>query len=162
MYILRYYLIIWFLLCCSLLVGQSDHTFLTYNLLNYEDEDDREDDFITVIEYVEPDIIIAQEVIGTSGYNHFQADVLEIIAPGEWSGATFINQSASIDIALFYRHDVFSFISTSLINTAQSAGTRDVVEWIMEHNDSGVQFNVYGLHFKASSGNANAQWKPQP
>ncbi len=159
MYILRYYLIIWFLLCCSLLVGQSDHTFLTYNLLNYEDEDDREDDFITVIEYVEPDIIIAQEVIGTSGYNHFQADVLEIIAPGEWSGATFINQSASIDIALFYRHDVFSFISTSLINTAQSAGTRDVVEWIMEHNDSGVQFNVYGLHFKASSGNANAQWR---
>jgi endonuclease/exonuclease/phosphatase family metal-dependent hydrolase len=159
MYILRYYLIIWFLLCCSLLVGQSDHTFLTYNLLNYEDEDDREDDFITVIEYVEPDIIIAQEVIGTSGYNHFQADVLEIIAPGEWSGATFINQSASIDIALFYRHDVFSFISTNLINTAQSAGTRDVVEWIMEHNDSGVQFNVYGLHFKASSGNANAQWR---
>ena len=159
MYILRHYLIIWFLLCCSLLVGQSDHTFLTYNILNYQDEDDREDDFITVIEYVEPDIIIAQEVIGTSGYNHFQADVLEIIAPGEWSGATFINQSASIDIALFYRHDVFSFISTDLVNTAQSAGTRDVVEWIMEHNDSGVQFNVYGVHLKAGSDNSNAQWR---
>jgi endonuclease/exonuclease/phosphatase family metal-dependent hydrolase len=158
-YILRHYLIIWFLLCCSLLVGQSDHTFLTYNILNYQDEDDREDDFITVIEYVEPDIIIAQEVIGTSGYNHFQADVLEIIAPGEWSGATFINQSASIDIALFYRHDVFSFISTDLVNTAQSAGTRDVVEWIMEHNDSGVQFNVYGVHLKAGSDNSNAQWR---
>jgi endonuclease/exonuclease/phosphatase family metal-dependent hydrolase len=156
---LRHYLIIWFLLCCSLLVGQSDHTFLTYNILNYQDDDDREDDFITVIEYVEPDIIIAQEVIGTSGYNHFQADVLEIIAPGEWSGATFINQSASIDIALFYRHDVFSFISTDLVNTAQSAGTRDVVEWIMEHNESSTQFNVYGVHFKASSGNANAQWR---
>ena len=159
MYILRHYLIIWFLLCCSLLVGQSDHTFLTYNILNYQDDDDREDDFITVIEYVEPDIIIAQEVIGTSGYNHFQADVVEIIAPGEWSGATFINQSASIDIALFYRHDVFSFISTDLVNTAQSAGTRDVVEWIMEHNESSTQFNVYGVHFKASSGNANAQWR---
>ena len=157
MFTLQYYLIICFLLCSSLLVGQSSQTFLTYNLLNYEDEDDREDDFITVIEYVEPDIIIAQEVIGTSGYNHFQADVLEIIAPGEWSGATFINQSASIDIALFYRHDVFSFISTDLVNTAQSAGTRDVVEWIMEHNDSGVQFNVYGVHLKASSNPPNPQ-----
>ena len=157
MFTLQYYLIICSLLCSSLLVGQSSHTFLTYNLLNYEDEDDREDDFITVIEYVEPDIIIAQEVIGTSGYNHFQADVLEIIAPGEWSGATFINQSASIDIALFYRHDVFSFISTDLVNTAQSAGTRDVVEWIMEHNDSGVQFNVYGVHLKASSNPPNPQ-----
>ena len=157
MYILRYYLIIWFLLCYSLLVGQSDHTFLTYNLLNYENEDDREDDFITVIEYVEPDIIIAQEVVSDDGFNHFQADVLDILAPGEWSGATFINQSASIDIALFYRHDVFSFISTDLVNTAQSAGTRDVVEWIMEHNDSGVQFNVYGVHLKASSNPPNPQ-----
>ena len=144
-------------LLLSQIVGQSDHVFMTYNLLNYENENDREDDFITVIEYVEPDIIIAQEVIGTSGYNHFQADVLEIIAPGEWSGATFINQSASIDIALFYRHDVFSFISTDLVNTAQSSGLRDVVEWVMEHNDSGVQFNVYGVHFKASSGGSNPQ-----
>ena len=157
MFTLQYYLIICFLLCSSLLVGQSSQTFLTYNLLNYEYEDDREDDFITVIEYVEPDIIIAQEVVGTSGYNHFQADVLDILAPGEWSGATFINQSASIDIALFYRHDVFSFISTDLVNTAQSAGTRDVVEWIMEHNDSGVQFNVYGVHLKASSNPPNPQ-----
>ena len=157
MFTLQYYLIICFLLCSSLLVGQSSQTFLTYNLLNYEDEDEREDDFITVIEYVEPDIIIAQEVVGTSGYNHFQADVLDILAPGEWSGATFINQSASIDIALFYRHDVFSFISTDLVNTAQSAGTRDVVEWIMEHNDSGVQFNVYGVHLKASSNPPNPQ-----
>ncbi len=143
----------------NLLVGQSDHTFLTYNILNYEDEDDREDDYITVIGYVEPDIIIIQEIVGEDGFNHFQSDVLDIFAAGEWSGATFINQSASIDIALFYRHDVFSFISTDLVNTAQSTGTRDVVEWVMEHNDSGVEFNVYGVHFKASSGNTNAQWR---
>jgi len=154
---LRYCFISFFFIFNSVLFGQSNHTFLTYNLLNYEDEDDREDDYITVIEYVEPDIIIAQEVVGNSGYNHFQADVLDILAPSEWSGATFINQSASIDIALFYRHDEFSFISTSLINTAQSTGTRDVVEWVMEHNDSGVQFNIYGVHFKASSGETNAQ-----
>ena len=144
-------------LLLSQIVGQSDHVFMTYNLLNYENENDREDDFITVIEYVEPDIIIAQEVIGTSGYNHFLSDVLDVFESGAWSGATFINQSASIDIALFYRHDVFSFISTDLVNTAQSSGLRDVVEWVMEHNDSGVQFNVYGVHFKASSGGSNPQ-----
>jgi endonuclease/exonuclease/phosphatase family metal-dependent hydrolase len=27
----------------------------------------------------------------------------------------------------------------------------------MEHNESGVQFNIYGLHLKASSGDSNAQ-----
>ncbi|MDP7127337.1 MAG: hypothetical protein QGI00_06910, partial [Candidatus Marinimicrobia bacterium] len=137
--------------------AQSDHTFMTYNLLNYQDENDREDDYITVIEYVEPDIIIAEEVTGQTGYDHFLSDVLEIVESGSWSGADFTNQSASQDIALYFRHDVFSFISTSLVNTAQSPGTRDVVEWVMEHNESGVQFNIYGLHLKASSGDSNAQ-----
>ncbi len=144
-------------LLLSQIVGQSDHVFMTYNLLNYENENDREDDYVTVLEYVQPDIIIAEEVTGQTGYNHFLSDVLDVFESGAWSGATFINQSASIDIALFYRHDVFSFISTDLVNTAQSAGTRDVVEWTMEHNDSGVQFNVYGVHFKASSGGSNPQ-----
>jgi len=146
-----------FTILSSLIFGQSEHTFITYNLLNYQDEDDREDDLISVIEYIEPDLIIAQEVVGQDGYDHFLTDVLEITGPGLWSGADFINQSASIDIALFYRHDIFTFINTSLINTAQSTGTRDVVEFVMEHIGSGVQFNVYGVHLKASSGGSNAQ-----
>jgi endonuclease/exonuclease/phosphatase family metal-dependent hydrolase len=130
---------------------------MTYNLLNYEDENDREDDYIAVLEFVQPDIIIAEEVTGQTGYNHFLSDVLDVFESGAWSGADFTNQSASQDIALYYRHDVFSFISTSVVSTAQSPGTRDVVEWVMEHNESGVQFNIYGLHLKASSGDSNAQ-----
>jgi len=149
--------IIFYGLLLNQIFAQSNHTFMTYNLLNYQDENDREDDFITVIEYVEPDIIIAEEVTGQSGYDHFLSDVLEEVELGAWSGADFTNQSASQDIALYYRHDVFTFISTSVVSTAQSSGLRDVVEWVMEHNDSGVQFNVYGVHFKASSGGDNAQ-----
>ncbi len=137
-------------------LAQSNHIFMSYNLLNYENEDDREDDFVTILEYVDPDVIITQEVIGTDGYNHFQTDVLDVLAPGEWSGAPFINQSASQDIALFYRQDIFSFISTALVDIAQSSSTRDGVEWIIAHNESGVQFNVYGVHFKANSGTTNA------
>lgn len=145
------------ILLLSQIVGQSNHTFMTYNLLNYQDENDREDDYVTVIEYVQPDIIIAEEVTGQTGYDHFLSDVLEVAESGGWSGADFINQSASQDIALYYRHEVFSFVSTSVVSTAQSSGLRDVVEWVIEHNDSGVQFNVYGVHFKASSGESNAQ-----
>lgn len=152
-------LLLYVLLLGGQLFGQTSHTFLTYNILNYENENDREDDYITVLEYIEPDLIIAQEVVGQEGFDNFQSDVLDVLASGEWTAATFIDQSASQDIALFYRHDVFSFISTNLINTAQSTGTRDVVEWVMEHNDSGVQFNIYGVHLKASSGNENAQWR---
>jgi len=144
-------------LLLSQIVAQSDHVFMTYNLLNYQDENDREDDYVTVLEYVQPDMIIAEEVTGQTGYNHFLSDVLDVYESGAWSGANFTNQSASQDIALYYRHDVFSFISTGVVSTAQSSGLRDVVEWVMEHNDSGVQFNVYGVHLKASSGGSNPQ-----
>ena len=130
---------------------------MTYNLLNYGDDDDRESYFQEIIGEIQPDLIVCQEVVGTTGYNHFLDDVLNIVQPNEWSGADFTNQSASQDIALYYKLEHFSFISTAVINTAQSSGTRDVVEWVMEHLESGVQFRVYSLHLKASSGNDNAQ-----
>jgi endonuclease/exonuclease/phosphatase family metal-dependent hydrolase len=151
----RYYIIFFGLL--SYTAAQSDYTFLTYNLLNYGDDDDRESYYQEIIGEIQPDLIVCQEVLGTTGYNHFLDDVLNIIQPNEWFGADFTNQSASQDIALYYKLEHFSFISTATINTAQSSGTRDVVEWVMEHLESGVQFRVYSLHLKASSGDNNAQ-----
>ena len=134
---------------------------MTYNLLNFQDEDDREDDFIAILDLVQPDLIIAQEIISQTGFIHFKSDVLEVWEPGSWSSATFTNQTASQDIALYFHHDDFTFISTDVVNTAQSSGTRNVIEWIMVHNQSDIQFNVYGVHFKASSGNSNAQQRLQ-
>jgi len=158
-YTKRYYIIFFGLL--SYVAAQSDYTFLTYNLLNYENEDDREPYYQEIIGEIQPDLIVCQEVIGTTGYNHFLDDVLNVIEPNEWSGADFTNQTASQDIALYYKQEFFSFISTTIINTAQSSGTRDVVEWVLEHLESGVQFRIYSLHLKASSGNSNAQQRLQ-
>ena len=155
----RYYIIFFGLL--SYVAAQSDYTFLTYNLLNYEDEDDREPYYQEIIGEIQPDLIVCQEIIGNTGYNHFLDDVLNVIQPNDWSGADFTNQTASQDIALYYKPEFFSFISTAIINTAQSSGTRDVVEWVMEHVESGVQFRIYSLHLKASSGNSNAQQRLQ-
>jgi len=102
---------------------------LTYNLLNYGDDDDRESYYQEIIDEIQPDLIVCQEVVGTSGYDHFLDDVLNVIQPNEWFGADFTNQTASGDIALYYKPEFFSFISTAIIYTAQSSGTRDVVEW---------------------------------
>ena len=155
----QYYIIFFGLLSCT--AAQSDYTFLTYNLLNYEDEDDRESYYQEIIGEIQPDLIVCQEVVGITGYNHFLDDVLNIVQPNEWSGADFTNQSASQDIALYYKLEHFSFISTAIINTAQSSGTRDVVEWVMEHLESGVQFRVYSLHLKAGTDNSDAQQRLQ-
>ena len=87
----------------------SSVRIVTYNLLNFSDENDREDDFQSIIEYIEPDIIIAQEVVGQTGFTKFKSDVLDIIEPSSWVGAPFINQSAQQDIALFYKDEYFIF-----------------------------------------------------
>ena len=142
-------------------LNASTARILTYNLLNYEDENNREDDYVMILDLVEPDLIIAQEIIGQTGYSHFQSDVLDVLEPNIWSSAPFTNQSAQQDIALYYKNDIFTFIGTSVVYTAQSSGTRDVIEWVMLHNLSGVEFNVYGVHLKASSGSSNANQRLQ-
>ena len=134
---------------------------MTYNILNYEDENNREDDYALIIDFTQPDLIVAQEIIGQTGYSHFQSDVLDVVNPNGWSSAPFTNQTAQQDIALYYKHDMFTFVSTSVVYTAQSSGTRDVIQWIMLHNLSGLEFNIYGVHLKASSGSSNANQRLQ-
>jgi endonuclease/exonuclease/phosphatase family metal-dependent hydrolase len=141
----------------SIVLHASTVRIMTYNLLNFQDENDREADFISILEFVEPDLIVAEEVVGQTGFSHFKSDVLDIYEPGEWTSAPFSNQSAQQDIALYYKHEHFSFTSTSTINTASSSGLRDVVEFVMVHESSGIEFNIYGVHLKASSGDQNAQ-----
>ncbi len=138
-------------------VSGSDVRVMTYNLLNFSDDDNREMHYISILESVLPDLIVVQEVVGQTGFTHFQSDVLNVFQNGQWSSAPFINQSAQQDIALFFKHDIFSFVSTGAIATAQSSGTRDVIKWSMVHDMSEIEFNIYGVHFKASSGSSNAQ-----
>jgi Endonuclease/Exonuclease/phosphatase family. len=144
-------------LSLSTLCAPSSHTILTYSLLNYEDEDVREPLYRLIIDEIQPDIIICPEVNANEGFNPFLSDVLDVAQPNEWVGAEFINHSASQDLALYYKPQYFNYISTSVINTAQGSGTRDVIEWVLQHIDSSVPFRVYGVPLKASSGTSNAQ-----
>tara|TARA_B110000003_G_scaffold275990_1_gene320361 strand:+ start:1364 stop:3103 length:1740 start_codon:yes stop_codon:yes gene_type:complete len=137
-------------------LNASSSRIMTYNILNYSNDDSREQNYISILDLVQPELIVVQEIIGQNGYDNFKTDVLDILGPGVWSSAPFINQSAQQDIALFYNQNIFTFISTQPIYTAQSSGTRDVIEWVMVHNSSGLEFIIYGVHLKASSGTSNA------
>lgn len=143
------------------ILDASTVRIMTYNILNYQDENSREDDYALIIDFIQPDLIVAQEIIGETGYSHFRSDVLDVIAPNSWASAPFTNQTAQQDIALYYKDETFTFISTSVVYTAQSSGTRDVIQWVMLHNLSGIEFNVYGVHLKASSGTSNANQRLQ-
>ena len=65
------------LLAC--LIKASTVRIMTYNLLNFEDENDRENDFRTIISIIEPDLIMVQEISGQTGFFHFKSDVLDLI-----------------------------------------------------------------------------------
>ena len=80
--------LVFFLLFFGIL-NASSVRFMTYNLLNYQDDNDREDDYSLIIEYTQPNIMIVQEVIGEVGYSNFKSDVLDVIGPDIWSGAPF-------------------------------------------------------------------------
>ena len=148
--------LIFFILFSSLTFSSSAR-IMTYNILNYQDDNQREADYIDILTEIEPNILIIQEILGNEGFLNFKEDVLDILNPNQWSGANFTNQSAQQDIALYYYHDMFTLLESNVVETAQSSGTRDVIEWVLMHNSSEVEFNIYGAHFKASSGNSNAQ-----
>ena len=148
--------LIFFILFSSLTFSSSAR-IMTYNILNYQDDNQRETNYIDILTEIEPNILIIQEILGNEGFLNFKEDVLDVLNPNQWSGANFINQSAQQDIALYYYHDMFTLLESNVVETAQSSGTRDVIEWILMHNASEVEFNIYGAHFKASSGNSNAQ-----
>lgn len=125
---------------------------MTYNILNYDGEGNRDGYFKAIIDSISPDMIVVQELNGISGFNNFFNNILNVINLNEWSYADFIDQNANNDIALFYKSQNFSFINTSQVYTAQTNGTRNVVEWIMMHNEASIIFRIYGVHFKANQG----------
>ncbi|MFQ6674826.1 MAG: lamin tail domain-containing protein [Fidelibacterota bacterium] len=131
-------------------------TIMTYNLWNYigtsSTDNAREDDLEAVILSVAPDILVVQEINGTTGYTHFLEDVLTRGDPGRYEGAPFSNQpETEADIALFYLPDVFGFVSTRVVDLTSEYGHRDAVEFVLQHLSTGTRLRVYGVHLKAGT-----------
>jgi hypothetical protein len=137
--------------------GLYQEKIMTYNVLHYDGENDRDPFFKEIIGQIEPDLIVCQEINGVDGFNSFFDSVLNVVHPGIWDYADFIDQSANNDIALYFKSEHFSYVSTSMIYTAQTSGTRNVVEWFMVHNPCsmvrGLRSMVHGSCF-----NIHGQW----
>jgi len=157
---LRYQKIILVVLATVCSVKLYPQTFysaklMTYNILDYQgtssDDDSREDDLRTVIDYVEPDIIMAEEVHGTTGYNHFLDDVLNFSTAGLYEGAFVDQTTTDVDIALFYKPDIFDVTSVTTIDITSNWGYRDALECVVTHLPTGEELRLYGVHLKAGS-----------
>jgi endonuclease/exonuclease/phosphatase family metal-dependent hydrolase len=129
---------------------------MTYNVLNYQGsisgDSEKEIALRMIIDSADPDLIVVEELNNTTGYNRFLSHILNYNQEEIYSGADFTDQSsANADIALYYKPDVFSFVSTSVINTTNNWGNRDVIEFVMKHIESNEEIRLYGLHLKAGT-----------
>ena len=144
-------------LCAVKLYTQTFYNakLMTYNILNYQGtssgDNSREDDLRTVIEYTEPDIIMAEEVNGDTGFNHFLDDVLNFNEADLYEGAFVDQSSTDIDIALFFKPDIFDVTSVTTIDITSNYGHRDALECVLTHLATGEEFRLYGVHLKAGN-----------
>ena len=129
---------------------------MTWNLLNFPsqgniaaDTTERMPAYRTVMQHVNPDILVTQENSGSNSISLFLGGVLNAGA-NQFSAGTFID-GYDTDNGIFYRTTCFTFVSNTPIATA----LRDVNIFTLVHIDSGDTIRILSCHLKASSGAAN-------
>ncbi len=131
---------------------------VTWNLLRYptSDGDIREDDYRVVLNNLLPDVMVVQEISSTAGPNEFLTDVFNIIEPGQWALAPFVDGNDT-DSACYYRTSKVDFISDVTIQTTP-VGIRDIRGWRFRpdgYSTSDSEFSVYSCHLKAGSSSSD-------
>ncbi len=124
---------------------------VTYNVLNFPGSTGsaREDDFVTVMDELDADIIVVQEMLSQTGTNQFLDDILNYTVPGTYAAGPFVN-GYDTDNALFYRTATVDYISHQEISTA----LRNISEYVLRpvgYSSSDAELTIYSLHLKAGS-----------
>ncbi len=146
-------------LALSLLI--PSHAFalrvVSWNILNYPAASgaSREDDHRVVIAALHPDVLVVQEVTGTTsaGQNQYLNNVLNVVFPGEYVAGPWIN-GPDTNNALFYRPAAITLVSNQNIATS----LRDISEYVVRpvgYSASAASVRVYSFHLKAGSSSSD-------
>jgi len=133
--------------------SEEDEEFvlMTYNLLNYPGSDgaSRESAYRTIVQEVQPDILVVQELSSPSGVSSFLSNVLNF-STSTYSQGTFINGPDS-DNGIYYKSAEFQFISNTPVHTY----LRDISQFRLRHLPTGDTLIIFSAHLKASDTNAD-------
>ena len=132
------------------LVPQSKIKVMSYNLLNYPGMDTtiRNPYFRTVINSVQPDILVAQEILSKSGLDGFLKNVMNS-SGNIYSAGSYI-EDPNNDIAVFYKTKEFTFINVTTIYTNQ----KNISEFRIKYNSSEDTLILFSLHLKPGPGSS--------
>jgi endonuclease/exonuclease/phosphatase family metal-dependent hydrolase len=130
--------------------GQDTVKVVTYNLLRYNGDTDRNNYFNKVIDELSADIYIAQELSNSSGVSNFLNNILNFGGGDKYLSAKFYDDH-DIDQALFFNKEKFEIISTSKI----IGDPRDIMVYRLKHIGTDKLFFIFNMHLKASQGSSN-------
>ncbi|MBU0692653.1 hypothetical protein KKH18_12685, partial [bacterium] len=123
----------------------------TYNTLNYPGSTSavRDPEFRKALRYIDPDILILQEVEDAAGLTQFLNNVMNYDQPGTYAAVPF-SDGPDKDNGCIYKVASVSFISQTVLSTA----LRDINGYRMRPLGLGtdtLDIHVYSAHLKAGS-----------
>ena len=132
--------------------GQTQHTIMTYNILNYPQSDTTIHNpyFRTIFSSIQPDILVVQEMLSQSGVNGFLNKVLNQVSSGYTTGL-FLD-GPDTDNAIFFKLSQFTFIGNTPIQTE----LRNISEFKLVENLTGDTLRIYSVHLKASNSSSDS------
>lgn len=144
---MKHLIIISICLLCLLNIANSQQQMkiMTYNLLNYPGSDTsiRNPYFRTVINAINPDVLVVSEITSQTGVNNFLNKVMNSQSV-TYSAGTFIN-GFDTDNALFYKTAKFNFISNTPVRTE----LRDINEFMLADKFYKDTLRIYAVHLRA-------------
>lgn len=137
-------------------LGQYDTLRLqSYNVLNYPGSTSagRNPHFRTIVNNIDPDILVVQEMNDGAGMAQFFNQVMNFTTPGLYDTVPFHNGAFPNDSnnGLFFKPSKVSFVSANYITTA----LRDIAEYVLQPVNSAEPIRIYSVHLKASSGDSD-------
>ena len=131
--------------------SQNQYIIASYNILNYPGTTSagRNPYFRTVMENIEPDILVVQEILSQAGVNEFLTNVLFFVSD-DYSAGAFIN-GPDTDNAIFFKKTAFTFLANNVITTS----LRDINEFVLKENPTGDTLRIYSVHLKAGTASSD-------
>ncbi len=141
---------------CLPAMAQQPIKLMAYNLLNYpngsaltSDTTIRNAAYRVTMQASQPDILVVEEMNSQQGVNFFLNYVLNASQVSFAAGS--FNDGPDTDNAIFFKSNLFSFVSNTPIRTA----LRDISEFKLIYLPTNDTIRIFAAHLKASSGASN-------
>jgi len=127
--------------------SQETVRIMSYNLLNYANDDDRDQYFRSIISDIDPDIMIGIEIYDQNSANDFLNNVLNSV--GEYAMGDYVSTSLSDNNVVYYKPTKFTFLESSIVI---ESGNHPSLKFQLFNNLTRDTVTLFGIHFTSNDG----------